>query len=190
MKTPETKQEKIEFPEKIPIIKVSKYLLREWNPNDIPFSYAYLTNPETIQDTSFNIKNMEDMKKRIGEHKQHFKEKTRLGWVIEDTETGKTIGEISCFDIDNKQAEGEIGYFLGKEYWGQGIMSQILEAVLDYLFNVLKIHTLKAVVIKENTGSCRLLEKNGFEKVDLLKQYKFCRDRYRDFFLFRKVTDS
>lgn len=190
MKTPEIKQENIEFPEKVPTLTTSKYLLREWNQSDIPFSYAYLTDSETIRDTSFDIKNSEDMQRRLEGHQEQFKEKKRLGWIIEDIETEKPIGEISCFNIDIKQAKGEIGYFLGKEYWGQGIMSEVLKVALDYLFHILNFRKLEALVIKENEGSCRLLEKNGFKKDQVLEKYKFCRDRYRDFILYTKISDN
>lgn len=180
----------MKFPKTIPKIRVEKYLLRKWNEGDIPYSYTYLTDPETIKDTSFDIKKMSDMKKRIAGHQQQFKERQRLGWIIEDTETGKTIGEISCFDIDVDNEKGEIGYFLGKEYWGQGIMSSILRVIIKYLFDDLGIRRLESIVIKENIGSCRLLEKNGFEQEGILKHHKYCRDRYRDFIMYAKNASS
>ena len=180
----------MKFPEKIPKIRVSKYLLREWNKGDIPYSYAYLTDPETIENTSFDIQNMETMLQRIADHQKQFKEKKRIGWVIEDTDTGESIGEISCFDIDLDSEKGEIGYFLGKSYWSQGIMSQVLEAVLKYLFQDLKIHRLEAVVIKENIESRRLLEKNMFKQKGILKKHKYCRDELRDFVMYARLTNS
>lgn len=180
----------MKFPNKIPDIKVLKYLLRECKQSDIPISYSYLTDPETIEDTSYDIKNMEEMKERVNFHKQQFKDKKRIGWIIEDTETGKMIGEISFFDIEIANRKGEIGYFLGKEFWRQGIMSSILEVVIAYLFEDLKIHRLQAVVIKENSGSIRLLEKNGFVKEGMLKDYKYCRNRYRDFVIYSKINNG
>jgi len=178
----------MKFPKKFPTIKVSKYLLRETKKGDAKFYFASLTDPKTIKYTSYNVKSVSEIEKWFTDYKTQFKETKRISWAIEDTENKKTIGEISLFDVQVDHEKGEIGYFLAREYWGQGIMSEILEAVIKYLFHDLQINRLQSIVMKENLGSRRLLEKNKFKQEGILHKYKRCRSKYFDFILYAKLA--
>ena len=46
----------------------------------------------------------------------------------------KVIGDISIVAIDDNDSSCEIGYVLGQAYWGYGIMTEALKAVLDFCF--------------------------------------------------------
>ncbi len=56
-------------------------------------------------------------------------------WAIELKELGEPIGNISVVQRDNRARRAHIGYCLGREWWHQGIMSEALAAVIDYLFS-------------------------------------------------------
>ncbi len=68
---------------------------------------------------------------------------------------GEVAGNIVCFE---QLGEREVGYWLGKEYWGKGIATKALEGFLKEI----KIRPLYAHVAKHNIGSRRVLEKCGF----------------------------
>ena len=68
---------------------------------------------------------------------------------------GKVAGNIVCFE---QLGEREVGYWLGKEFWGKGIATQALK---DFLKDI-KTRPLYAHVAKHNIGSKRVLEKCGF----------------------------
>ena len=68
---------------------------------------------------------------------------------------GAVAGNIVCFE---QLGEREVGYWLGKEYWGKGIATQALAEFLKYV----KTRPLYAHVAKHNVGSQRVLEKCGF----------------------------
>ncbi|HEX9333008.1 MAG TPA: GNAT family N-acetyltransferase [Anaerolineales bacterium] len=68
---------------------------------------------------------------------------------------GDVVGNIVCFE---QLGEREVGYWLGKEYWGKGIATQALAEFLE----TIKIRPLYAHVAKHNIGSRRVLEKCGF----------------------------
>ena len=77
----------------------------------------------------------------------------------------------------------EVGYFIGEEYWGNGIATEAVKQICEYGFANLDINRIIAGVIEGNKGSMRVLEKNGFElegimKQALLKMGKF-KDNYR-----------
>ena len=72
----------------------------------------------------------------------------------------RCIGSISI-KLDQKAAT--LGYWLAKPYWGQGFMSESLQAVLSHSFNSLAIDEIHANVFKDNPTSLHLLQKFGFE---------------------------
>jgi RimJ/RimL family protein N-acetyltransferase len=69
---------------------------------------------------------------------------------------GEVAGNIVCFE---QLGEREVGYWLGKEYWGKGIATRALEEFLK----TIETRPLYAHVAKHNIGSRRVLEKCGFK---------------------------
>ncbi len=67
----------------------------------------------------------------------------------------QAAGNIVSFEMSGKR---EVGYWIGKEYWGKGIATRALAAFLDHV----KTRPLYAHVAKHNIGSRRVLEKCGF----------------------------
>ena len=68
---------------------------------------------------------------------------------------GQVAGNIVSFEMNGKR---EAGYWLGKEFWGQGIATRALSGFLK----LVKVRPLYAHVVKDNIGSRRVLEKCGF----------------------------
>ncbi|MBQ8788496.1 MAG: GNAT family N-acetyltransferase [Oscillospiraceae bacterium] len=80
------------------------------------------------------------------------------------TVNGKAIGSIGAFrqtNIHNKTAE--LGYYIAEEYWGKGIMTEAVKQLCDYVFSHTDIIRIYAEPFAYNIGSCRVLEKAGFQ---------------------------
>jgi len=75
----------------------------------------------------------------------------------------KVAGNIVSWERDGNQ---EVGYWLGREYWGKGIAT----AALTELLALIKIHPLYAHVAKQNRASKRVLEKCGFVVVEEMEE--------------------
>jgi RimJ/RimL family protein N-acetyltransferase len=76
---------------------------------------------------------------------------------------GKAIGSIGAFlkkDVYRKNAE--IGYWLGEEYWGKGIMSFVIEKLAKLIFEKYDITRIYAEPYSRNIGSRSALKKAGF----------------------------
>lgn len=55
-------------------------------------------------------------------------------WAIELRELGEPIGSISVVSLDEAVSSAEIGYCIGRQWWHQGIVSEALAAVIDFMF--------------------------------------------------------
>ena len=73
----------------------------------------------------------------------------------------QVIGDISIVAIDENDSSCEIGYVLGKAYWGNGIMTEALKAVLDFSFTQVGFQKVKARYASLNPASGRVMEKAG-----------------------------
>ncbi len=68
---------------------------------------------------------------------------------------GQVAGNIVSFE---QSGEREVGYWIGREYWGRGVATKALAAFLSYE----RTRPLYAYAAKENVGSLRVLQKCGF----------------------------
>lgn len=91
-------------------------------------------------------------------------------WAIRETSSGKFIGDISLKIME--EGKYQLGYWLAHEYWGQGIMTSAIAAVLEIVEKENpKVKAVVASVKEGNYGSRRVVEKNGFSFVG---QHKEC----------------
>lgn len=79
-------------------------------------------------------------------------------WAIELD--GRFCG---CFKVKELQGDANLGYWLGREHWGKGLMSEALHAVLTYLFEERQLLVVRGGVFKENPASLGVLTKAGFK---------------------------
>src|SRR5437764_196542 len=86
----------------------------------------------------------------------------RFRWSIRNVSSGEMIGDSSLVKLENGY---RLGYWLGEEYWGRGIMSNAVAEVLEIAKRE-KVERVIADVKEGNWGSRKVLEKNGFKFCD------------------------
>ena len=76
----------------------------------------------------------------------------------------KAIGSIRVFRQQNIHRQtAEMGYYIAEEYWGKGIMTDAVKQICEYVFKNSDILRIYAEPFAYNAGSCRVLEKAGFQ---------------------------
>ena len=73
----------------------------------------------------------------------------------------KMIGGIGLSEFNNKSCQ--VGYWLGRQYWGNGFATEALKSILDFGFDQLNLEKIYAAYKIGNEGSVRVLAKCGFE---------------------------
>ncbi len=131
----------------------------------------------TLLPHPYRLKNAQDFIK-ITKKNQRQKKAYELG--IELKETKEIIGMISLMDIDRQNKNGELGYWLGKKYWGRKIMKEAIRLILNFGFKRLKLIRVYARVVDLNITSARLLEKAGFSYEGRLRKNEFRNKRWCD----------
>ena len=89
---------------------------------------------------------------------------------------GKVIGSLGIEEYSeenypelNALQGREIGYVLSKAYWGQGLMPEAVKAVIDWLFNVVKLDFIIVGHFDRNAQSKRVVDKCGFQYIKTTK---------------------
>ena len=84
-------------------------------------------------------------------------------WMIVPKELGQPIGSISVVRQNDAVAEAEIGYCIGKRWWHQGIMTEALTAVTNYLFTEVGMNRVAARHDPNNPHSGGVMRKSGMK---------------------------
>jgi [ribosomal protein S5]-alanine N-acetyltransferase len=92
---------------------------------------------------------------------------------------GEYIGSMGIH-LDPENQRAEIGYWIGKPYWGQGYASEAAKRLLQFGFDVLKLNRIYARCFSENIGSERVMQKIGMQYEGLLRQEIYKWGQYID----------
>lgn len=112
------------------------------------------------------------LQKTIEHSKRQDKE---VSFAIRDVDD-KLIGGISADSLElGTTHRAEIGYWLARPFWGQGIMTDAVRVYVGYAFGELGLLRLTAHTFEFNVGSSRVLEKNGFRLEGRLRKH-YCKD--------------
>ena len=84
-----------------------------------------------------------------------------------------------------------LGYRLLPAYWGNGYATEIVTALAQLAFRVLKMERVEALTLAENRAACAVLEKAGFTKEGELRHYRRLVSDYQNVCFYGKLrTDA
>jgi RimJ/RimL family protein N-acetyltransferase len=110
-------------------------------------------------------------------------------WAIEVN--GEAAGSIGVHPGEGVERHaGELGYWLGRAYWGEGIVTASVRAVVPHALRELKLYRLQARVFADNPASMRVLDRCGFEREAVLKRLAVKGERLLDMHVFAITRDT
>ncbi len=99
--------------------------------------------------------------------------------------TDELIGGVTLANVRRGIVQaGSVGYWVGEPYAGLGYMSMALEVLLPVLFEDLNLHRIEAACIPINAASIRVLEKSGFTREGIAREYLCINGKWQDHLLF------
>lgn len=163
------------------IIKGNRINLRKLKQSDAKSIYKHVNDLEIIRYTLMPWPyKKKDAESFIPYTHSQMKKKEAYELGIEWKETGEVIGMIGLMKIDLENKKAEIGYWLGKEYWRKGIMSEAGAMMLRFGFKELKLHRVYAKIFHPNKPSAKFLESLGFQYEGRLRQSIKRRGKWMD----------
>ncbi len=92
-----------------------------------------------------------------------------FNWAMEWKETGSVIGNVSVVQLNEVTEAADIGYCMGRAFWGRGIMPEALRAVMDYLFDTVGLNRITACHDVRNPKSGRVMAKAGMRQEAVMR---------------------
>ncbi|WP_206922718.1 GNAT family N-acetyltransferase [Alicyclobacillus suci] len=112
-----------------------------------------------------------------------------LGVFLPDSDD--LIGIVSLTEVVRGPLQScWLGYSLDQAQNGRGYTTEAVRLVVDYAFQVLKLHRIEAGVMPHNSASIRVLEKSGFEKEGLSKKNVLINGKWEDHLHFAIVNPN
>jgi ribosomal-protein-serine acetyltransferase len=91
---------------------------------------------------------------------------------------GVLAGAIGLHYINHNSRKTEIGYWLGAEFTGHGIMTKACAALLEHCFEDLKLHRVEIRCATQNLKSCAIPERLGFTSEGIIRDAEWLYDHF------------
>lgn len=147
----------------------ARLILRKPRLEDAPLIFgAYAQDPEVIRYLTFRPhRDVKDAEEVVGRFLENWRSGKSYCWLIFRGDQGELIGAISA-----REDQGiNLGYLLARPFWGQGFMSEALNAVTAWAFSSPSVFRVWAVCDLDNHASAHLLERNGFTQEGILRKW-------------------
>ena len=118
-------------------------------------------------------KDVSETKKIIAMWLDEYKYMHTFRWAIALRDSDEIIGMIDAVKIDLDDEVVTIGYVLSRKYWSQGIMSEALRTICDYLFLIIGVKTIVSHHKIENPASGKVMQNAGM-CLDKNPDLKYC----------------
>lgn len=153
-------------------IETPRLILRRYTLSDVSDMYRnWASDPNVTRYLTWPPHGSEEVTKAVvADWVSRYENGDTFNWAIEWKETGAVIGNIAAVYLDEAVDGAEIGYCLGRAFWGRGVMTEALRAVIDYLFDEAGMNRIAAYHDARNPASGRVMEKAGMKTEGVLRQ--------------------
>ncbi len=104
-------------------------------------------------------------------------------WVVERS-TGRLVGGVGLRDLNPTHHSGEIGYWIGRPFWGRGYATEATSELVELCLGLMHLHRLEACIFRGNGRSARVLKKLGFRREGVRRKAFLVQGRWVDDVLF------
>lgn len=174
-------------------IETKGLLLRPFVESDYQAMYDnWASRPDNLLHvTWYAHESPEVTKKSVAAWVENYQNLDFFKWAICLKENlDHVIGDISVVDRDETVNACEVGYILSKDYWGQGLMTEALKAVLDYLLQDAGFDRVKAKFVTANPASGRVMAKAGMRYEGTFRQAILHKGEIKDFSVYSILTSD
>lgn len=160
-------------------ITTERLVLRQFQQSDAE-AVARLCNNYNIYKNTLYLPypyTLEDASTWITRHSKNISEDKAYEFAITDKVSGELFGAIAL-SHNQKFKQGEIAYWVGEEYWGNGYATEAAQAIVQFAFKEKNLHKVFARFFSSNPASGRVLEKLGMKQEGILIDHVIKDDHY------------
>lgn len=146
-------------------IETDRLILRRFEETDAEAMFAnWASDPEVTKYLTWPPHgDVNETKEIIAEWISQYEDPTCYNWGIELKQTHDLVGSISVVRLNDAVDSADLGYCMGKRWWGQGIMPEAVKALISFLFHEVGVNRVAASHDVNNPKSGRVMEKSGMK---------------------------
>lgn len=172
-------------------IETERLILRKVSVADASDMYEYSCRSETCEYLLWDKHPFYSYTVELTRHLQReYVQGRYMDLAIVLKESGKMIGTVGFTTVDEKNFCCEAGYVISPDYWGRGIATEALNALLNFAFCELRMKRVEAKYMVENTVSRRVMEKCGMSFEGVHRSKLFVKGRFRDIGVCSIISDD
>lgn len=153
-------------------MKTVHYYLKEIESSDIENIHRGLSNPEITQYYDVHFPSLEETKEQMDWYSSLKRDGTGIWWGIYDISDDQFCGAAGFNSLERQHKKAEIGLWLLKEYWGKGILKEVMPKLFELGFNNLKLNRIEGYVLNDNIKCKRALEKINFIHEGTMREFE------------------
>ena len=174
-----------------PSLTTNRLLLRQVEPTDAEDLFATFSDEEAMQFYGHEPhRSLDDTRALIEQIQARYVRREAIRWGITLKGEDRVIGSCGFHHFDAGFHRAETGYELQRAFWGKGVMTEAMSAILTYGFDFLELHRIEAIIDIVNERSKGLLLKLGFTYEGNLRQRYFFRNQFEDEYYFGLLRDE
>ena len=153
-------------------LETRRLILRPFTLEDAPAMYRnWASDGEVTRFLTWPTHPSEDATRRLLElWTSEYANPEVYNWGLELKQIGEVIGSLAVVRMNEAVSEAELGYCMGRAWWGQGLMPEAGRAVVDYLFDTVGFNRVCACHDTENPKSGRVMQKLGMRPEGVQRQ--------------------
>lgn len=155
------------------MLQTNRFELRVIVDDDINNVYRGLSNPEVIKYYGVSFMTLESTREQMEWYANLLATKTGIWWGIYTKDTNEFCGAGGLNDVDAQHRKAEIGFWLLPEYWGRGILKEVMPHIFDYGFEDLHLNRIEGFVDGGNDKCKRAIEKVNFKYEGTMRQAEY-----------------
>lgn len=174
-----------------PTLTTERLRLRRVEPRDIEALFAIYSDAETMRYFGHEpYQSREEVEETLRLREEDYTARRAIRWGIALKQSDILIGNCSFHHFDEGHFRAETGYVLDRAYWGQGIMSEAVAAIISYGFGKMGLRRIEAIIDIANERSKGVLLKLGFQYEGNLRQRYHIGDHFEDEHYFGLLRDE
>jgi len=164
-----------------PQLETERLILRRLRSEDENDIFEYASDEEVSRFVFWNThRSIEDSRNFISFTLGRYDRDEAGEWGIVLKEEDKLIGTIGFTGFDARSRRAEIGYVLSRKYWGQGIMPEALNRLLEFAFTEMDLNRIECSYVSPNEKSGRVMQKVGMSYEGTAREKVFFKGRFWD----------
>jgi RimJ/RimL family protein N-acetyltransferase len=162
-------------------VTTPRLMLRNLMKADVPALFDIFSHPEVMRYwSSPALSEAVQAQEMLAQIQEGYQSGAFLQLGVVRNSDQALIGTCTLHAIHWKSRRAEIGYILGRPYWGAGYMNEALRAFIDYAFQTLNLNRLEADIDPRNLASQKTLERLGFRQEGYLRERWIVGDEVSD----------